>query len=66
MLETPTREALEAEAQRRGLSISQVARDALRRHLGSSPQESGYREGLMQGIGEAKEAIMSAMHKLAG
>lgn len=65
IVEPEVRQHLDQEAARRGLTLSQVTRDTLRRGLGIPANDSGFREGLLRGIAEAKEAISRAIHAVA-
>jgi len=65
-VENDVRARLDKEAASRGITLSQHVRDLIRRSFGVAPQESGYREGLIQGTAEAKKAIQEAIHGLMG
>lgn len=56
---------LSKHAQARGLTVAQTVRDLLRQSLGAAtPQQSGFREGFMNGMREVHTAVGAAFKRL--
>ena len=51
------RQTLQRHARARGIRVCEAARDLISRGLGTTPEESGYREGKMAGYHETMKRL---------